>query len=232
MQEDTMNRLTLGATALFIILGATSMTGCATSTHASGRSGFSSQGGTGQSAASSEHGTSNNVPNAAVSKGSDASVPVPAGTVPKIPIITKTLKPAPVSTITIKPTGSSAPYFVSASLQCVVTDHESFPGEKDIPLYQPQLSWELKNATGMALSIDNPGLVGSYGTYDWHGTLILGAGCYTDEGTHTVVLYSVGDTGLQVAQFTIHETGTMTRPTPPPFAYPTAPIPTPSPSGH
>ena len=165
----------------------------------------------------SEHATSKNIPNVTVT----TKAPVP------VPVTTKTVKPAPLTTITIKPTLSTAPRFLHASLKCVVTDHESFPGEANIPLYQPELTWELKNATGMALSIDNPGLVGSYGSYDWHGTLILGAGCYTDEGTHTIVLYSTG--GSQQVQVTIHEKGTMTRPTPPPFAYPTN-LPLPSPS--
>src|SRR5580700_10971870 len=61
--------------------------------------------------------------------------------------------------------GVPAPLIVQARDTCVITSYENLPGQSHVPLYSPQLSWNIEHATGMALSIDNPGLVGSYGTY-------------------------------------------------------------------
>jgi hypothetical protein len=116
---------------------------------------------------------------------------------------------------------SKSPAFVSVTLTCVVTGHVSFPGESNIATYQPQLSWQLKNATGMALSIDNPGLIGAYGTFSSHGSITLGGGCYTSDGTQTLTLVSIGGTGPRAVK-TIHEKGTLIMPSPPPFANPTS----------
>ena len=97
--------------------------------------------------------------------------------------------------------------------------------------YHENLSYEMANATGMALSIDNPGLVGSFGTYGWHGTIeIPSLGCYSVNGPQTYTLYTVGGTGPQ-ASVTIVRTGTYTAITPPPFSLPTpqtSPLPTPA----
>ncbi|HEX3791551.1 MAG TPA: hypothetical protein VHW44_27065 [Pseudonocardiaceae bacterium] len=107
---------------------------------------------------------------------------------------------------------------VTASAKCVISDYEDLPGMPHTPLYQPRLTWLVTHATGMALSVDNPGLVGSYGTYGAQGSLLLGGGCYQDEGgSTTITFYSVGTAGPRVHR-TIVLTPTMTRPTPPPFA--------------
>jgi hypothetical protein len=121
-------------------------------------------------------------------------------------------------------TSDTAPQFVNVSLICVPTgetvDIAGYPNP--IPLYAPQLSWEAKNATGMALSIDNPGLVGAYETYtDWHGSTMLGSGCYTDNGSHRLDLYTVGGAGT-AAHVVIMEHGTLSEPVEPPFAQPSA----------
>jgi hypothetical protein len=113
---------------------------------------------------------------------------------------------------------------VSFSYSCEITSYEDLPGLPHTALYSPIITWKTTNATGMALSIDNPGLVGSYGTYGPSGSMDLYAGCYKDEGTHTISAYTVGGTGPQAHQ-TITKTGTMVRPTTPPFATTSAPLP-------
>jgi hypothetical protein len=118
---------------------------------------------------------------------------------------------------------SSAPRINSASISCEYAESDT--------AYHAFLSYEVVNATGMALSIDNPGIVGSFGTYDWHGTIeIPSNGCYASYGEQTYSLYTVGGTGPQASR-TITRTGTYTAITPPPFSTPTthAPIPTPAP---
>jgi hypothetical protein len=107
---------------------------------------------------------------------------------------------------------------VTATATCVVADHEDLPGMPNTPLYQPKLTWHVTHATGMALSVDNPGIVGSYGTYAAQGTLMLGGGCYTDEGgSTTITFYSVGGAGPR-AHRTIVLNPTLRRPTAPPLA--------------
>jgi len=113
-----------------------------------------------------------------------------------------------------------APRIKSASVSCEYADSDR--------AYHEFLSYEVVNATGMALSIDNPGIVGSYGTYDWHGTIeIPNLGCYLVNGEQIYTLYTVGGTGPQASK-TITRTGTHTAITPPPFSTPTtkAPMPT------
>jgi hypothetical protein len=123
-------------------------------------------------------------------------------------------------------TAANAPA-ISFSYSCEITSYEDLPGLPHTALYSPIVTWKATNATGMALSIDNPGLVGSYGTYGPSGSMDLYAGCYKDEGTHTITAYTVGGTGPQAHQ-TITKTGTMIRPTAPPFATTTSPRPLPS----
>lgn len=107
---------------------------------------------------------------------------------------------------------------ITATATCVIADYEDLPGMPHTPLYQPKLTWHVTHATGMALSVDNPGLVGSYGTYAAQGTLMLGGGCYQDEDdSTTITFYSVGSTGPRVHR-TIVLNPTMTRPTAPPLA--------------
>lgn len=123
------------------------------------------------------------------------------------------------STSSVAATGhaSHAPTFVTAKVKCVVIEHVDYPGLKNVPIYAPKVTWKLKHATGMALSVNDPHLVGSYGTYAGKsGSVILGAGCYQDEGTSTITLYSVGGHGKR-AHKTIVKTGTKTRINPPPF---------------
>lgn len=85
-------------------------------------------------------------------------------------------------------------------------------------MYHLIVSWELANATGMALSVDNPGLVGSYGTYSWHGSQDLSdLGCYAGDRTQDIELYSVGGNGNR-AKKTFHVHENHNRISPPPFA--------------
>jgi hypothetical protein len=110
---------------------------------------------------------------------------------------------------------------VTASEACVIASYEDLPGMPHTPMYQPKLTWTVSHATGMALSVDNPGIVGSYGTYGAHGTMLLGDGCYKGSNDTIVTFYSVGGVGAQVHRtIVIHPT--MTRPVAPPFASPTS----------
>ena len=73
----------------------------------------------------------------------------------------------------------------------------------------------------MALSVDNPGLVGSYGTYSWHGSQDLSElGCYADDRVQDIELYSTGGNGNQAKKtFHVHENHHRITPiAPPPFA--------------
>lgn len=108
------------------------------------------------------------------------------------------------------PGSSSTPRFVSASAGCILDPNDG--------TYHLIVSWELADATGLALSVDNPGLVGSYGTYGWHGSQDASdLGCYAGDRTQDIDLYSVGGTGARVKKsFHIHENHN--RITPPPFA--------------
>ena len=105
---------------------------------------------------------------------------------------------------------SPDPKFVSASAGCVLNSDDG--------MYHLIVSWELANATGMALSVDNPGLVGSYGTYSWHGSQDLSdLGCYAGDRTQDIELYSVGGNGNR-AKKTFHVHENHNRISPPPFA--------------
>lgn len=112
------------------------------------------------------------------------------------------------------------PRFVSASAGCVLDGTDG--------TYHLIVNWELADATGMALSVDNPGLVGSYGTYSWHGSQDLSTlGCYTEDRTQDIDLYSVGGVGHRVKKsFHIHEDHH--RIAPPPFGGGVQPITTPA----
>jgi hypothetical protein len=111
------------------------------------------------------------------------------------------------------------PKIVSASVKCVVTSHENLPGLPNVPLYSPKVSWKVTHATGMALSVDDPNLVGSYGTFGKSGSVILGGGCYKGDGKTTLTFNTVGGHGKR-AHKTIVFHGKKTVPTPPPFGSP------------
>jgi hypothetical protein len=73
----------------------------------------------------------------------------------------------------------------------------------------PTLSWVVSNATGVAISVDNPGQVGTYGTYNTptgsqEMPLIA---CTGDRGsviTHRYDVYTVGGSAGQRAHRTIN----------------------------
>lgn len=93
-----------------------------------------------------------------------------------------------------------APSIVSASISCEVSSSDQN--------YHGYLSYEVAHASGMALSIDNPGIVGSSGTYGGKGTIeIPNEGCYRESGPHTYSLSTVGGMGPH-AWTTITRTGT------------------------
>ncbi|MTD16047.1 hypothetical protein GIS00_19095 [Nakamurella sp. YIM 132087] len=103
-----------------------------------------------------------------------------------------------------------APEIVSAEITCSIPE-----GATE---YSAFLTYEVANADAMALSIDNPGIVGSYGTYDWHGTIEIPAnGCYAEYGEQTYTLTTVGGEG-EPATLTITRTGEYTKQSTPPFA--------------
>jgi hypothetical protein len=112
---------------------------------------------------------------------------------------------------------STAPGFTTASVNCEVTSYEDIPGQSHVPLYSPVVRWQVVHATGMALSVDNPGLVGSYGTYGPSGSLTLGGGCYIGDNPTTIEFYTVGGTGAR-AHHTVVLTGTHNHVTAPPFS--------------
>jgi len=77
-------------------------------------------------------------------------------------------------------------------------------------IYNMTLYYSVANADGMALSIDNPGIVGSFGTYGPTGTIdIPNLGCYAENGEQTYDLYTTGGTGPQ-AVVNLTRTGTAT----------------------
>jgi hypothetical protein len=161
--------------------------------------------GTGVAAPAAYH--ANTVVQPTSSSAVPTSVPTPVPTSPQ----PTHGNPTPTRTHTPARTG------ITADVRCVIADYEDLPGMPHTPLYQPKLTWHVTHATGMALSVDNPGLVGSYGTYGASGTLTLGGGCYTDGDATTITFYSVGSTGPMVHK-TVVLTPTMTRPTAPPLA--------------
>lgn len=116
----------------------------------------------------------------------------------------------------------SAPRIDQFAMACAAQGTEDIPGLGTVPNdYEPVLTWHVTNATGVALSVDAPNMVGSYGTFQTAaGTKVIGAGgCEKGQGTHTFTLYTVGGTGPR-AQRTLQLTGTHTEPTAPPYAYP------------
>jgi hypothetical protein len=57
------------------------------------------------------------------------------------------------------------------------------------------ITWKITGATSAALSVDNPGLVGSYGTYEIEGSETFQFSCGGPVGsteTHTYTIYTVG----------------------------------------
>ena len=82
----------------------------------------------------------------------------------------------------------SAPTIDSVSVQCVY--------RKTAAAYVPVLSWQTSHDTGVAVSVDNPGVVGSYGRYGPDGTTDLPpAGCAPGAGPQTYTVTTVGGTG-------------------------------------
>ena len=60
----------------------------------------------------------------------------------------------------------------------------------------PYLTWDTSQAKGIRLSIDNPGVVGSYGDYGPSGDLELPPnGCDPSQGTQVYTVYAVGNDG-------------------------------------
>ena len=69
---------------------------------------------------------------------------------------------------------------------------------EDSGTYDMSLYYSVANADGMALSIDNPGIVGSFGEYGPSGTIdIPDNGCYAENGEQTYDLYTIGGVGDQ-----------------------------------
>ena len=102
--------------------------------------------------------------------------------------------------------GSTAPAITSAHVSCDFNDSDQ--------TYHENLTYAVANATGMALSVDNPGIVGSFGSYGPQGTIELpDLGCYTGNGEQTYTLYTVGGSGPQASK-TIRKTGTHSRKAP------------------
>lgn len=98
------------------------------------------------------------------------------------------------------------------AVQCVYSQTETD--------YTPVLTWRTAQDTGIALSVDNPGVVGSYGQYGPSGTTELPPnGCEPSAGEQTYTITTVGGTGPADTR-TIHWQ--------PPTDLPT---PTPSPTG-
>jgi hypothetical protein len=157
--------------------------------------------------------------------GSPAAAPAAYHAAAVEPTTTWVPVPPPTSSAApVRPTSTQTPVShpatrstITAGVRCVIADYEDLPGMPHTALYQPKLTWHVTHATGMALSVDNPGIVGSYGTYGAQGTLLLGGGCYTDGDATTITFYSVGGAGPRVHR-TIVLTPTMTRPTAPPLA--------------
>ena len=108
----------------------------------------------------------------------------------------------------IKRTGSHprhpAPAITEADLKCTQASDGS---------WNLTLEYEVDNATGIAVSVDNPGAVGAYGTYDGEsGSVDLpDNACYSDSGAHEFDLSTVGGTDPQASK-TLHYTGSHQRP--------------------
>ena len=108
----------------------------------------------------------------------------------------------------IKRTGTHprhpAPAITEADLNCTQASDGS---------WNLTLEYKVDNATGLAVSVDNPGAVGAYGTYDGEsGSVDLpDNACYADSGSHEFDLATVGGTDPQATK-TLHYTGTHQRP--------------------
>jgi RNA polymerase sigma factor (sigma-70 family) len=92
--------------------------------------------------------------------------------------------------------------------------------------YAPVLTWSSARDTGIALSVDNPGVVGSYGP---SGTTELPPnGCEPSAGEQTYTITTIGGTG-PAASRTIHWNPPAALPTPTPSPSPIGSTPSPSP---
>ncbi len=63
------------------------------------------------------------------------------------------------------------------------------------PAVPVTIVWKVTGATGVALSVDNPGLVGAYGTYGPEGTESFTFSCGGEVGsieTHVYTIYTTG----------------------------------------
>ena len=86
--------------------------------------------------------------------------------------------------------GGTGPAVTVMSIRC---DYSS-PGAAT-----PYLTWDTSNAKGIRLSIDNPGVIGSYGDYGPAGDLELPPnGCDPSQGTQVYTVYAVGTDGTLV----------------------------------
>lgn len=234
MNRSMNRRATLTAATLFLGLGAVAMSACGPT--ASGSSSLGTAGtratgspGTGTGVTSAPvlpaTGSASGAPHASGSAGHSGSTGgKPGGGGGSNPI-----NPAHAVVYTIHfvtpstaPTDTT-PVFVhgSVSLQCVPDPNDTvyIPGQGNVAIYHPVLAWETKNATNMALSVDNPDLVGAYDTYSWHGTAQLGDGCYKNNKRHQLDLYAIGSDNKPGEHIVITEApGLLDYPTPPPFS--------------
>jgi hypothetical protein len=94
------------------------------------------------------------------------------------------------------------------------TDVYSSPA---VPL---RIAWQTSGATGVALSVDNPGLVGSYGSYGPSGSQEFTFGCGGSAGStesHTYEIYTISSAGTRkhaslTASVTVPDRSTVTKP--------------------
>lgn len=87
----------------------------------------------------------------------------------------------------------AAPKITEASLAC---------SKQDDGTYHLTLRWAITNATGLALSVDNPGGVGSFGTYEGTGGQVdlPSNACYSDAGSQEFDLQTVGGADPQATR--------------------------------
>jgi len=100
-------------------------------------------------------------------------------------------KPSSHTTSSAPPVGPQIVYFrVKQQPQCPRGTNQ-FP----IPGVPAIVEWKVTGADQVALSVDNPNMVGSYGTYGVQANETLGFGCSGAPGTmakHTYTIYTVG----------------------------------------
>ena len=100
------------------------------------------------------------------------------------------------ATVTVTKSASTTPQFTSASVKFASTCKMNNATSDD-----PVISWSTVNDTGVALSIDDPGLQGAFGTYGPSESMTpITISCSSPVGTvitHRIDLWTVGGTGPQ-----------------------------------